>query len=253
MIRRLFALATVAVALGGCAPTPPARVNTQVLQDAERAMLMGQWDRAAAQYENYLAENPSDVQRAEHRLQVGKCRLAEGQHEAALRVFDQALGEPCSQQVRWEIQFRRAVGCRMVGDLPRALDGFRAVSLAPIAERGRTVGNDELHYEYALALFRGGDFRNGQAELRLVSPTGPYEKQVGPRLGLSGYTIQVASYGREELARAERDKVNGRIRTEPSSPPLYQVMVGSFNRFDDAQRELLRLQRLGYTDAFILP
>jgi hypothetical protein len=31
------------------------------------------------------------------------------------------------------------------------------------------------------------------------------------------------------------------------------VLVGSFSRYEDAQRELGRLQRQGFTDAFILP
>jgi cell division protein FtsN len=86
-----------------------------------------------------------------------------------------------------------------------------------------------------------------------VNPTGPYEKQIGPRLGLTGYTLQVASYGREELASAESAKIGGRIRAVPGPPPLFQVMVGSFSKYEEAQRELVRLQRQGYTDAFILP
>jgi tetratricopeptide (TPR) repeat protein len=253
MIRRALALAAVLGALLSCTPTPPARSNTQLLQDAERSMLMGQWEKAAAQYETILAENPGDPQRAELRMQVGKCRLAAEQPEPAIRAFDQALGEQPPPQVRWEILFRRAVAHRMQGDAVRAVEGFRSVAAASSGERGRSVTNDELHYELAIALFRAGDFRGGQAELKLVNPAGPYEKQVGPRLGLTGYTLQVAAYGREELASAESAKVGGRIRAVPGPPPLFQVMVGSYSKYEDAQRELARLQRQGYTDAFILP
>src|SRR6516162_154885 len=141
-------------------------------------MLQGQWDRAASQYEGFLAEYPGDPQRAEVRLQLGKCRLAAGRTEQAIRAFDQALGDQPSGPVRWEILFRRAVAYRLQGDAARAVDGFRAVLTAPMSDRGRTVTNDELHYEYATALFRAGSFGAGQSELRLVSPTGPYEKQV---------------------------------------------------------------------------
>jgi tetratricopeptide (TPR) repeat protein len=253
MIRRILPLALVFGLFLGCTPAPPVRSNSQMLQDAERSMLMGQWEKAAGHYETFLAENPGDAQRAELRMQIGKCRLAGGQTEPAIRAFDQALNDQPPQQVRWEIVFRRSVACRMQGDAVRAVEGFRSVAAAPSGERGRSVTNDELHYELAIALFRTGDFRGGQAELRLVGPTGPYEKQVGARLGLMGYTIQVASYGREELARVESDKVSGRIRPVPGSPPLFQVMVGSFPRYEDAQRELTRFQRQGYTDAFILP
>lgn len=253
MMRRILALAAILAAGAGCAPTPPPKSNPQSLQEAERSMLQGQWERAAVQYEAVLAENPGDPQKAEIRLQAGKCRLAGGQPEAAIRAFDQALNDGPSSPIHWEIVFRRGVAYRLMGDYSRAVEGFRSVTLAPAWERGRSVTNDELHYEYALALFRIGDFRNGQAELRLVNPGGPYERQVGSRLGLAGYTIQVASYGREELARAENDKVKGRIHAVPSTPPLFQVMVGSFARYEDAERELVRLQHQGYTDAFILP
>ena len=216
-------------------------------------MLQGQWDRAAGQYEAFLAENPGDAQRIEVRAQIGKCRLAAGRPEQAIRAFDQAMTDGPSGPLRWEITFRRAVAYRAQGDAARAVEGFRAVAAAPTSERGRAVTNDELHYEYAIALFRAGNFPSGQAELKLVNPAGPFEKQVQPRLGLTGYTIQVAAYGREELARAESEKVNGRIRAVPSTPPLFQVMVGSYARYDDAQKDLARLQRQGYTDAFILP
>jgi tetratricopeptide (TPR) repeat protein len=236
-----------------CTEPPPRRSNPQLLQEAERAMLQGNWERAASQYEAFLAENPGDPQRIEVRTQIGKCRLSAGHPEQAIRAFDQALTDGPASALKWDILFRRAVAYRLQGDAAKALDGFRAVAAAPASERGRTVTNDELHYEFATALFRAGDFKSGQAELKLVNPSGPYEKQIAPRLGLTGYTIQVASYGREELARAESEKVNGKIRVVASTPPLFQVLVGSYARYDEAQRELARLQRQGYTDAFILP
>jgi tetratricopeptide (TPR) repeat protein len=231
-------------------PPPAARVNSRVLVDGEQAMLQGQWERAAGHYEAFLAENPADPQRAEVRLQLGKCRLAAGRPEPAIRAFDQALGEQPSAPVRWEILFRRAVAYRLQGDAPRAVEGFRSVLAAPLAERGRTVTNDELHYEYANALFRTGNFQSGQAELKLCSPTGPYERQLAARLGMLGYSVQIGSYGNEDTARSEAGKLNATIRMVSGS---YLVLVGSFTRYDDAQKELAKLQRQGYTDAFILP
>ena len=49
-MRRLPIVALLVVCLS-CAETPPARSNTHLLQEAERAMLQAQWDRAATQYE----------------------------------------------------------------------------------------------------------------------------------------------------------------------------------------------------------
>jgi len=213
-------------------------------------MLQGQWDRAAAQYESFLAENPGDPQRAEVRLQLGKCRLAAGHPEQAIRAFDQALGEQPVAPVRWEVIFRRAVAYRLQGDAPRAVEGFRTVLAAPLPERVRTVTNDELHFEYATALFRTGSFQSGQAELKLCSPTGPYERQLATRLGMSAYSVQVGAYGNEDAARTEAGKLNASVRVVAGS---YLVLVGSFAHVDDAQKELTRLQRQGYTEAFILP
>lgn len=252
-IRRAL-LSFLALAWLGCSqPPPPARSNPRLLTEAEQAMLQGQWDRAAGQYEAFLAENPGDLQRAELRLQLGKCRLASGRTEPAIRAFDQALTEQPPAPVRWEIVFRRAVALRLQGDAARAVEGFRSVAAAPSGERGRSVTNDELHYEYATALFRVGDFKTAQAELKLVNPSGPYERQLAPRLSLQAYCVQIGAFGSEGAARAEAAKVNGEIRQISGTPALFLVLVGSFPRFDDAQKELTRLQRQGYTEAFILP
>lgn len=253
MIKRIVVLALVAAAFLSCSQPPPTRTNPHLLQDAERAMLQGNYDRGASQYEAFLAENPGDAQRAEIRMQAGKCRLAGGNVESAIRSFDQALLDQPPGHIRWEILFRRAVAYRVLGDAARSVDGFRAVVAAPSGERGRTVTNDELHYEYAIALFRAGDFRSGQAELKLVGPTGPYGRLAAPRMGLTGYSVQVGAFGREDDARNEALKLKASVRPVPGPPPLFAVMVGSFPRYEDAQRELVRLQRAGYTEAFILP
>jgi cell division septation protein DedD len=254
MIRRTLALAVLTAAFVGCTQPPSSsRGNPRNLQEAERALLQEQFEKAAGLYEAYLAENPGDAQRSEVRTQAGKCRLAAGHPEQAIRAFDQALADQPSAQLRWEILFRRAVAYRIQGDGLRAIEGFRIVSTAPVAERGRLVTNDEFHYEYATALFRVGDFKSGQLELKQVNLTGPYEKQLAPRLGLSAYTIQVGAFGTEADARAVEAKLNGSIRQISGPRTLFQVVVGSFIRYDEAQRELTRLQRQGYTDAFILP
>jgi tetratricopeptide (TPR) repeat protein len=248
-----FALLTAvfATALLSCSEPEVRRSNPQLLQEAERAMLQGNYEGASQKYETFLAENPGDPQRIEVRTQIGKCRLAGGRPEQAIRAFDQALTDGPASPLRWEILFRRAVAYRMMGDAAKAVEGFRAVGAASASERGRTVTNDELHFEYATALFRTGDFRAGQAELKLVNPHGPYEKQLAPRLGLTGYTIQVGAYS-EQAALLEAAKLPG-SRVRPASGVLFSVQVGSFARYDEAQRELAKLQRQGYTEAFILP
>ena len=48
----------IAAAFLSCSEPAPVRSNPQLLQEAERALLQGQWDRAAGQYEAFLAEKP---------------------------------------------------------------------------------------------------------------------------------------------------------------------------------------------------
>ena len=254
MARNSVVRGILLLALVGCSQPPPAtRSNPRLLADADQAMLQGQWERAAGQYESFLAENPGDGQRAEVRLQLGKCRLAAGRPEPAIRAFDQALGEQPPASVRWDILFRRAVAYRLQGDAARAVDGFRSVVAAPLSERGRTVTNDELHYEYATALFRAGNFGTGQAELRLCNPAGPYEQELAPRLKLTGYSVQIGAFTKEDYARTEAAKLKAEILQITGPRGVFLVLVGSFPRYDDAQRELSKLQRQGYTEAFILP
>ncbi|MBV8880336.1 MAG: tetratricopeptide repeat protein [Planctomycetaceae bacterium] len=254
MARNSVVRGILLLVLVGCSQPPPStRSSPRLLAEADQAMLSGQWERAAGLYETFLSENPADAQRAEVRLQMGKCRLAAGRPEPAIRAFDQALNDQPPASVRWEILFRRAVAYRLQGDASRAVEGFRAVLTAPLSDRGRSVTNDELHYEYATALFRTGNFSTGQAELKLVSPTGPYERQLAPRLGMTGYAVQIGAYGNEDLARAKASELNAAIRQVTGSPVLFLVLVGNFPRYDDAQKELAKLQRQGYTEAFILP
>ena len=249
MFRRI---AIASLLLSGCAPVGERR-NIQLLQEAERALLLEQHAQAAGLYETFLADNPGDPQRAEIRVQAGKAHLGLGRFDAALRAFDLALNDQPPPPLRWEIHFRRAVAFRMQGEFIRAVESFRVVAAAPAGERGRSVGSDELHYEFALALFRAGDFKSGQVELARVNPRGAYEKKLLPRLGLAGFTVQVGAYGDESTARAEAAKLKGSIRPIAGERPLYLVTSGTFVRYDDALLEADRLKRHGYTDAFVLP
>jgi hypothetical protein len=140
----------------------------------------------------------------------------------------------------------------MRGETSRALDGFRSVATAPATERSSAVTTDEFHYEFALALFRDGDWRGGSGELALVGPRGPFAAKARMRLGLTSFMVQVGAYSDDARARSEADRVKGVIRALPGDRPLYLVVWGSFARFEDAQREADRLKRQ-YPDAFVIP
>lgn len=248
-----LARAAAAALLAGCA-APAARepANLQFLREAEKHFLLEEYGRAAGYYEAFLNDNPGHPDRAEILTRLGRCHLGAGRPDLALAAFEKALAEKPSGPLRWEIIFRRAVAWRLSGDAARAVEGFRGLASAPAAERGQRLTHDEFHYEYALALFRAGDWRGGQAELARVAPLGPYGERARVRQGLTAFAVQIGAYADEARARAEASKVQGSVRSIPGDRPLFVVLTGSFARYEDAQREADRLRPL-YPGAFVVP
>jgi tetratricopeptide (TPR) repeat protein len=252
-MRRMAALLGLALLGAGCQVGATGRINPQVLAQADEAFLREQYSQAAGLYESFLQDNPNDPAKVEIRLQAGKARAGAGQPDAALQQYDLALGAQPDPSLRWEIQFRKAVVLRLMGDPARAVSLFRLVAQAPASERGRAVSSDELYWEYAAALFRAGDFRAGQAELGKVSPKGPYERKLIPRLGLTGFTVQVGAYADRAAAEAEAAKVKGALKPVVFDKVLYIVTSGLFARYDEALLEADRLRRQGYREVMVLP
>jgi len=155
-------LSFLALAFLGCSqPAAPTRSSPRLLSEAEQAMLQGSGSARPASTSLPVGESRRSAAGGTPSA-AGEMRLAAGRPEPAIRAFDQALTEQPPASVRWEIVFRRAVALRLQGDAARAVEGFRSVAAAPSGERGRTVTNDELHYEYATALFRLGDFKTAR-------------------------------------------------------------------------------------------
>jgi tetratricopeptide (TPR) repeat protein len=245
--------------LAGCivAPPPESR-NRQALEKAEELFLLEQYKQAAGHYEIFLSENPDSPERAAVYLQVGKCRLGSVSPETALGSFDQALALNPQGPLRWEIVFRAGVAHRLQGNVSAALEAFRAAAAAPSAHRGRAFLDDELRYETAMALFRAGDWKAGQAELAAVSPRGPFASKRQVRLGLAAYAVQVGAFTDETLARTQEARLkafvrNGSVRAVAGERPFWSVSAGPFPRWEDAQREADRLRGKGFTDAFVVP
>jgi tetratricopeptide (TPR) repeat protein len=240
------------VVLSSCTTAPGTARNAHFLQKGDELFLQEQYAQAAGHYDSYLASNPDDPRRAEIRLKAGKCALAEGKFDPALGSFDRALADRPPEPVLWELRFRRAVALLRKGEAARALEGFRAVAGAPASDRGRAVTDDELRFETALALIRTGDWKAGQAELGKVSPHGPYGDPARSRLILGAFTVQVGAFTEEAGAKSAALRARGEVRPVPTDKPLYLVTVGSFPRFEDAQREADRLKPL-YPGAFVIP
>lgn len=241
----------VLLAAGGCVVPPSGGGGEEFLGRADEQFLAQQYATAAGSYESFLAENPSHFRRAEVLGRIGKCQLALGRPEEAVRRFDQALEERPEPAVRADLLFRRAVALREAGDLRAALEGFRAAHGAP--ERDRAFAADELRYEYALALFRSGDWKGGHEQLAGVSPNGPFGTKKYTLQGLSSFTVQVGAFTDERNARAQADRLKATVRPVPTDTPLYIVTAGSFVRYEEARREADRLKRQGVANAFVIP
>jgi hypothetical protein len=249
---RRLAVPVLALLLSCTTSPSDSAANFPLLQDAEREFILEQYLQSATHYEAFLGYNPDYPNRAQIRLMAGRAYLGAGRVEQAISTFDRALADAPPPVVRWDLVFHRAVGYRMKGEFSRAIDGFRSVATAPAFDRSSAVTADELHYEFALALFRDGDWKAGSGELALVGPRGPFAAKARMRLGLTSFMIQVGAYADDARARSEADRVKGVIRALPGDRPLYAVVWGSFARFEDAQREADRLKRL-YPDAFVIP
>jgi len=247
-------LAAILVLLltAACATTPAEPSNLHVLQDAEREFILEQYLQAAVHYEAFIATNPDHPQKGQIRVMAGRAYLGAGRVDQAILTFDRVIAESPAPAVRWDAVFHRAVAYRMKGEISRATDAFRSVATAPAPERSGSVTHDELHYEFALALFRAGDWRGGQGELALVGPRGPFGAKARLRLGLTSFSVQIGAYADEARARLEAERSKSIVRFLVGDKPLYAVMYGSFARYEDAQREADRLKRQ-YPDAFVLP
>ena len=227
--------------------------NLDLLKDAEREFILEQYLKSASDYEAFLGFNHDYPRRAQVRLMAGRAYLGAGRVDQAITTFDRALTDTPSPVDRWDIVFHRAVAYRMKGEISRALDGFRSMATAPATDRSSAVTSDELHYEFAIALFRDGDWRGGHGELGLVvGPKGPFAAKARVRQGLTAFTVQVGAYAEDARARQEAENVKGMVRAVPENRPPFVVTWGSFARHEDAQREADRLRRQ-YSDAFVLP
>lgn len=249
---RRAAWMVLAALAAGCETVPTNSRNEALLGKGDDYYLQENYAQAAGHYDMFLTDNPGHERRAELRARIGKCYLAAGRADRAIDSFDRALASQPSPAVRADALFRKGIAWRVQGDASRSLEAFRSVPRADLDRAGITA--DEFSYEFALALFRGGDWKGGQAELAKVAPQGPFGAKARTRLGLSAYAVQIGAYADEAQARAAAARSPGaQCRPAPGGPPLHIVSVGAFPRWEDAQREAERLKLAGARDAFVIP
>jgi tetratricopeptide (TPR) repeat protein len=237
-----------------CEPARTLR-NEPLLAKADDFFLRERYAEAAGHYEAFLSENPEYARRADVLTRVGKCHLGAGAPDRAAAALDRALAAQPPASVKVDATFRLGIARRMLGDVPKALEAFRATAAAPIGDRDVAgITSDELAYETAQAQFRAGDWNAGQAELVKVGANGPFGARARTRLGLKGYVVQIGAYADEAQARSAAGKVGeASVRLTPGTPPLHVVSVGPYARYENALAEAERLKAAGFRDAFVLP
>ena len=111
------------------------------------------------------------------------------------------------------------------------------------AERGERILNDELHYEYALALFRSRDWASGQGELAKVSDAGPYGKQKKLRTGMRAFAVQVGAFASEGRAQTQAARLKSASRNSSLVPVGNLYVVQSTPRVSHRRGRLFDNRR----------
>ena len=95
------------------------------------------------------------------------------------------------------------------------------------------------------------DFGKGDQE----GVTGSGSASAVPAVPETRYRVQVLASNRVETAREQKKELEKKI-SEPVvigyEAPYYKLFAGSFPQRQDAQKTLLKLKKLGFTDAWIV-
>lgn len=134
-------------------PSDRARILAEAAQHAE---IVGQPEQARAWMREIIATAPTSPQAItvldrliqEHDpnlspAEVARVLVAAERYDAALPVFDQAIGQAPPGEARWELQRLRAIALRSLGLFPQALESLAAIGNAsPDSEVGRQARLD---------------------------------------------------------------------------------------------------------------
>lgn len=239
--------------LSACgSPEPSPAPEQRLLDRAETAFLRRDYAQAAYLYDTALKEHPAFVPRSSVRLQLAKCRMGEERWDEAMRLLDEALASDPDETVRVEILYRRALVRNALWDPMAALRDLLAVEASSPSVRGRSVAEEEFRFRIGVTRIRAGDWRGGKGDLSKVPADGPFGAEARCRLGLDSFSVQIARAGdgetaRRKVAEAARRGLAARIQDDRL------VLVGNFDRFEDARRHAEQLRGQGFEGAFVLP
>ncbi len=235
--------AALLVCLAACSSTPSTPTREVSLERADTEFLAGNYSRAGHLYEEALPMLAPE-RRAATLVQVGKCRLGSGDADGAIQSFGEALTATSAPELRCEIHYRRAAAYSAGWHPVEALADLCRVRDAGASTRATVVRTEEYLYRLGVTTLRTGDWKNGKAALAELIQKFPASREAADardRAAMSDFRVQI-----------------GRVR-EPKADALrsasgdWIVCSGRFARFTDAVREMERLRKSGYPDAFVIP
>ncbi len=146
-------------------------VGAADLSDARRLAEEGKRDDAAAAYRAWIEENPADEETGEAALELAA--LLDDLAEIRM-LLENTLTHATSAPVRHSLLTALAAVCVQLGDLAAAQRYYRDASFALPGEKDF----DSL-LESALLSFELGEYRNAEAQARVIVETGKDRRLIG--------------------------------------------------------------------------
>lgn len=261
MTRRLGEILAAAAVLAAAACTTgngKVEEDKDALDKAGADLLAEHYSSAAYKYDQYLQRHPETPRRAWILSQIGLCRNGQGDHEGAVRSFDQALAAGPDAVLRLQIRYRRAIAMNFLDRPDAALSDLQELEAAPRDRRESAVKSAEFLRILGVTQLRSGLWTSGRKTLQALVDGFPQSQEAAvmkPLLALKSFTVQLSSASDEKSASAkvadfQKKGLLCRVLALPDRNPA--VVTGDFLTYADAVKERNRLRNIG-VDGFILP
>ncbi|NUN48452.1 MAG: tetratricopeptide repeat protein [Candidatus Brocadiae bacterium] len=254
---RLACALTLAALAAGCSSTEKDVPSDPAWGDAEAAYVAGDWSRAIASFQRFLADNPRDPRRFDARLRIGRAHLALGRPAAALPHVEEVIasdGAP-SERVA-EGHSVRGLIYHQMGLPERAETDF----LRALSKGGGQIRRDDCLYFLGVSRIRQGRWDEGIADLNLLLRETPDSAWAPRARGIRGSTshvfvVQAGAFADAAGARRRADDLRERgidVELVPDGA-LTAVRFGRFRTWREAQAEAERVQRECEMETVVIP
>jgi tetratricopeptide (TPR) repeat protein len=252
----VLVLAMAAAVAAGCGNSVMARGDRTAFNEGMEAFDMGQWQRAANSFTEYLRTAPAET-RGEVYYMRGESLVRLHRRAEAQSDFRQALAAKPRQEV--ETYTYVAIG-NLAYEEGRDQEAIEAYAKAVGNPPGK-LPLDQVLLRLGVSLQRTGRFASADKYLDHVvsqySAT-PAGIEAARRIHATAFTLQTGAYASPVTAQGEIDRLRsagyaGRIvKAMRGTQPLNAVQVGRYRTYAEAAAAAVQLSRQGFT-AMIVP